>query len=311
MNFADLYILNVGHGSCAVIDHTPSGRLTMIDINNSKALPEDERVVLSMTESATYEADLDEPLEWLEKYLPNRYLFRFILSHPDADHMEGLHRILAERQVELMNFWDLPHSKETPDKFRTPGQQLDWEVYQDFRKDPKSDAYPITLIEPLRQATGDFWTEDELQILSPSQSLLDECEAGAYDSNNMSRIIRFQFGGRSVLLPGDAESKGWSDTATAVGDLLAADVLIASHHGRRSGYPPDAVMATIAPSAAIVSAASLQAKHDATPWYEEAVGKVFATRTEGTIFIRVWEDGELVVGGLGNQQELHRLPPLQ
>jgi hypothetical protein len=40
MNFADLYILNVGHGSCAVIDHTPSGRLTMIDINNAKALPE-------------------------------------------------------------------------------------------------------------------------------------------------------------------------------------------------------------------------------------------------------------------------------
>jgi competence protein ComEC len=311
MSYADLYILNVGHGSCAVIDHSPSGRLTMIDINNSKALPEDERVLLSLAESATYEAELDEPLEWLASYKKDRSLFRFILSHPDADHMEGLHRILAERQVELENFWDLPHAKATPEKFRSAGQQLDWEVYQDFRKDPESDAYPIRLIHPLRQATGEYWTDDELAILSPSPELLGECEAGTYDSNNMSRIMRFQFAGRSVLIPGDAEEKAWKDTAEAVGAQLGADVLIASHHGRRSGYPPNEVMSAIAPSAVIVSAAALAAEHDATPWYQMAVGKVFSTRTEGAIIIRIYENGELAIARFSDGSMLHQLAALR
>jgi competence protein ComEC len=30
-----IHFLNVGHGDCTIISH-PSGRLTMIDINNSK-----------------------------------------------------------------------------------------------------------------------------------------------------------------------------------------------------------------------------------------------------------------------------------
>ena len=40
------HFLNVGHGDCTFIE-LPSGRLMMIDINNSKSLPEADKVALA------------------------------------------------------------------------------------------------------------------------------------------------------------------------------------------------------------------------------------------------------------------------
>jgi hypothetical protein len=42
----ELHFLNVGHGDCTFID-LPSGRLMMIDINNSKSLPEGDVIALA------------------------------------------------------------------------------------------------------------------------------------------------------------------------------------------------------------------------------------------------------------------------
>src|SRR6266511_1503285 len=42
----ELHFLNVGHGDCTFVD-LPSGRLMMIDINNSKSLPEDDVIALA------------------------------------------------------------------------------------------------------------------------------------------------------------------------------------------------------------------------------------------------------------------------
>ena len=40
------HFLNVGHGDCTFIE-LPSGRLMMIDINNSKSLPETDKDALA------------------------------------------------------------------------------------------------------------------------------------------------------------------------------------------------------------------------------------------------------------------------
>ncbi len=40
-----IHFLNVGHGDCTFIE-LPSKRLMMIDINNSKSLPEADKVAL-------------------------------------------------------------------------------------------------------------------------------------------------------------------------------------------------------------------------------------------------------------------------
>lgn len=45
----EIHFLSVGHGDCTIIQF-PSGRVMMIDINNSKTLPDDD--VVARAESA-------------------------------------------------------------------------------------------------------------------------------------------------------------------------------------------------------------------------------------------------------------------
>jgi len=69
----DLYVLNVGAGSCTVAV-PPSGNLTMVDVNDGS----DQRSY----EPSRSEAPLTDPIDWFtEKFGTD--LFRLILSHPE------------------------------------------------------------------------------------------------------------------------------------------------------------------------------------------------------------------------------------
>jgi competence protein ComEC len=63
--------------------------------------------------------------------------------------------------------------------------------------------------------------------------------------------------GRSILIPGDIEEPGWRRLLERSVDLRA-DVLVASHHGRRSGYL-EAALQAISPTFVVVSTGPLAA----------------------------------------------------
>ena len=86
--------LNVGKGNCTVIGF-PSGRLTVVDIDNS--LIDDKDDVLQ------------DPLEFLDRQYPQHAIFRFVLTHPDMDHISGLDQLFRQRSA--FNFWDTEHEK--------------------------------------------------------------------------------------------------------------------------------------------------------------------------------------------------------
>jgi hypothetical protein len=65
--------------------------------------------------------------------------------------------------------------------------------------------------------------------------------------------------GRTVMFPGDVEQPGWDAMATACDDI-SAEVLVASHHGRKSGYPDNGVMPLLDPSAVVISSDKLPAR---------------------------------------------------
>lgn len=66
-DYIDIFVLNVGAGSCAVIDH-PSGRRSMVDINNGGTLRQAERSALlaegMVRRLAALEAALEDPIDW-------------------------------------------------------------------------------------------------------------------------------------------------------------------------------------------------------------------------------------------------------
>jgi competence protein ComEC len=99
---------NVGHGECTLIEH-PSGRLSLVDINTSHDYDWNTQQEIVAGVGATVgsaaaslaetmaldeaEQELSDPIDYLERNYPGRQLFRFILTHPDLDHMRGLKRL--------------------------------------------------------------------------------------------------------------------------------------------------------------------------------------------------------------------------
>jgi beta-lactamase superfamily II metal-dependent hydrolase len=59
------------------------------------------------------------------------------------------------------------------------------------------------------------------------------------DTNNLSAVYFFKYGGFKILFPGDMEKAGWKkllEQPVFVQELKDTTVLVASHHGRENGY---------------------------------------------------------------------------
>jgi beta-lactamase superfamily II metal-dependent hydrolase len=299
----DVNIINVGAGSCAVIE-SPSGHNSMIDINDGSDLR--ETASMSFAERFVHgdrlralAASVDDPIDFCKRYRINE-LFRFVLSHPDADHMAGLRRILRDGELPVTNFWDIPHKRthEGRADFKTDAAYEDWLAYQSLR-DGTLPAAP-KLISPLRGDSRDFWWQDGIEIISPTAELISDCDDAASDSyNNSSYVLRVNHGPSSVLLPGDVEDKAWNDMLDA-GIDLSADVLVASHHGRKSGYNEEALKA-IDPTIVIISTDRLDPAHDAEDDYRRYTHYVYSTRDLGSMWVRMHDDGSFALHNANGQ----------
>jgi len=75
------------------------------------------------------------------------------------------------------------------------------------------------------------------------------------DTNNLSLAVFFSFGGFSILFPGDLEKPGWRallQQPAFVRRLAGLDMLVASHHGRESGFCSE-LFQVIRPQAIVIS----------------------------------------------------------
>jgi competence protein ComEC len=293
-SYTDIHVLNVGAGSCAVIE-SPSGRISMIDINDGGELRDYEKSaigtgLIGYTTARQLQGHLVDPIQWVQEHLGTD-IWRFILSHPDADHMAGIRRILRDGELILSNFWDLPHHRRRGRgyTFRTKSEQEDWQIYESFRARGNSST---KVIRPLADDTGQYWTDDQIQILGPAPELVDEADERD-DYNDASYVLRVRHATSSVLIPGDVEEPGWEDILDR-GRSLRANVLVASHHGRKSGYSQRA-MNSIRPEVVIASTAKLLPKDDGLPLYRKHTSDVFSTREHGTLTIRMFDDGDLQI----------------
>jgi competence protein ComEC len=313
-----LHFLNVGHGDCTFIE-LPSGRLMMIDVNNSKSLPLDDEVALAEARSVNlyefsraavlkggwswedyYKSLLVDPYDYYVDNLAGRSIFRYLQTHPDMDHMTGLWRFFIEGQVPLLNFWDVGHNKafKKEDFDSSPYNYADWLAYDLLRQGENFRKSEIALndhrvIKNVRGDEGQFWTDDIIRLLSPTADLIEDCNnSGNY--NNCSYVIKLSYGGRSVILPGDAEDASWKSILGEVSaGAISCDILKAAHHGRKSGYYQPAVEA-MDPRIVICSVGK-KPDTDASAEYGKVADSVLSTRFCGTIKVTIWSDGEVWV----------------
>lgn len=304
-----VHFLNVGHGDCTVIEH-PSGRITIIDINNGRELdPTTESELLSryrvdsrqstlyrslglgvgtLLEEAGYDIKLTNPIEYLTAGFGGKSIWRYVQTHPDMDHMRGLS--VLDRQFSINNIWDVEHSKHITE-FLHDSDREDWAAYQRLR----SGNSGTKVMNLMRGHAGKCWSEggslpdigDGIEILAPTPQLLRD--AGD-DSNCLSYVLRLTYAGIKIILGGDADEAVWENIYAHYGSDLKCHVLKASHHGRDSGYHQPSVKA-MAPQYTIVSVGNKPDTDASNKYRQYSSNGVWSTRWRGNITLTVNPDG--------------------
>ena len=240
-----IHFLNVNQGECIIIEHV-SERITVFDIcagninRKQRVLFEDVAKNLITSAKGNYRMCQypTNPLDYLAAMSINS-IWRFILSHPDMDHLDGFDALLDKFTVS--NFWDSGAKRDKPDFSNNGGfDEADWDRYAEVIADNEAGT---TLVQAQAGKRFKYANKDDsengsgdaLYILAPDQQLIDEGNR-TQDFNDASYVVLYRSAIGKVLLAGDAHDATW-DYVKKNYEAEASDValLIAPHHGRKSG----------------------------------------------------------------------------
>lgn len=246
-----VHFLNVLEGDCNIIQHD-SGRVSVIDVSNAddhidtesekaKKASQARKNMYSMTVPQGKKNYLqkkypDNPIDYLKNNLGINQVFRFIVTHPDMDHLDGLKDFFDS--FEILNVWDTNNKKEIEDFNGGGYNKEDWDFYKSIRDGDAANrkTYFATNVNK-------YYDEDLIRILGPTSSLLkDANDCGDY--NDCSYVLLFtppKNGGKQwkILFAGDSHDKTWDYIIkNHKAEVSNIDVLMAPHHGRDSsrGY---------------------------------------------------------------------------
>ena len=237
-----VHFLNVGDGDCSIIQHG-SERATVIDIcNGESAAQKTLKEALAKLGFAKTGGNYGmrnsptEPIAYM-KGIGIDQVFRFILSHPDMDHMDGFKALCDD--VGILNFWDSGVRKTKPDFSKGKYREEDWDKYVDVRDARCAGTKVVT---PHHGARFQYANNGEpndvgdcIDIVSPNSELVAAAnEAG--DANDASYVLIYRSCGGKIIFPGDAHDSTWEFVLENYEDKVKdCTVLIAPHHGRDSG----------------------------------------------------------------------------
>jgi len=247
-------ILDVGQGSAALLE-LPKGYRMLIDgggFSNNAIFDIGKNVVA--------------PFLWHRKI---GKLDAVVLSHPDADHLNGLLYIIRHFSV---------------DRVLSTHQPADSESYQQFLRliasgdisHPDFSQLPRHL--PINGAS--------LHILHPAPH--SPCIHEGRDRNNCSLVLKACLGKSSILFAGDIMAAAETKLARKQKAKLGANVLIAPHHGSKTSSTPQ-FLDCVHPGAAIFSAGPHNRFHlpaaEVLKRYRNRECRILVTSSDGAVRI--------------------------
>lgn len=201
----------------------------------------------------------DDHIADLKMQSKGKGISRFISTHPDQDHLQGIE--LLDAEMPIHNFYVVKN------------QATKSEVTESFKhycklRDDSAKAFYISkgvtrkwmnLADAERSSAG-------VQILWPDTSnvhfkkALAEGNAGE-SYNNMSAVIRYELeGGASFMWLGDLETDFMESIVDDI-ELEKTTVVFASHHGRQSGKIPDSWLKKLDPQIIVIGEAPSRHLH--------------------------------------------------
>ena len=145
-----------------------------------------------------------------------------VMTHAHADHIGKADKVIAQYGVKELVYNGIPSTSK---------------YFINALKAAKANG-----TQQVKVKAGDvldFGNGVSFEIVSPSQSLIDEDTAAIkakkkVDVNNESVVGRLTFGNFAMLFTGDAEGSVEKDMAASYGKKLKCQVLKAGHHGSKT-----------------------------------------------------------------------------
>ena len=277
-----LRIWDVEHGACAMLHHVlnaVAGRLAMIDSGDTCGWT---------------------PAGFITGNLRRRGLDYLFITNADQDHMSG-----------LQGLWDAGISVPVMHHNPTFGAAAFAAV--------KRQSGPLTRDAQRYMQNLDTFTEP---IRFPFNAGMGGITATMFynpwpqfqKTNDLSLVVFVKFGPFGILFPGDLERQGWRNQLLDPrfrAMLSDVDVLVASHHGRESGYCED-VFTYCHPQAVVMSDKSVvhDTQNMAQTYRNEVIKRhpdgvfvrssgrnrhVLTTRRDGWIQFEVTEQGKFAI----------------
>ncbi len=255
----EMAVLDVGHGDAIVL-----------------SLPDGKNVLVDGGGLGHSSLDIGESV--LVPYLLNRGVRKLdavIVTHADFDHVGGLFTVMEELEVNALwegdPEWALSHRP----------------AYRALHE--RAAGAGITA-HVLTSGESFSWGGVQFEVLAASHS-------GFERSNDRSVVLRITYGGRSLLLTGDAE-RALEAALVRSGADLRADVLKVAHHGSRSSST-EPFLDAVRPQLAIISARRAPSRPlpSARVLHRLRERGIEYLRTDhnGTVTVRIREDGQMSV----------------
>lgn len=189
----------------------------------------------SIIDCCLFEEDEESIVQEIESESESKNIRRFISTHPDDDHIQGLDYLDSE--MPILNFYCVKNEATKPD------ETTDFEKYCELRDSDKAfNLYRGCSRKWLNQS-DDERDGAGIKILWPItenehyKEALKKAEKGE-SPNNISPIVKYSLeDGVTMLWMGDLESD-FMDNIKDDLDLPEVDILFAPHHGRDSGKVP-------------------------------------------------------------------------
>ena len=216
------------------------------------------------------------PVLWRKKIATVDIL---VLSHPNADHLNGL--IYIARYFNVRELWSNGDVNTTKGYGELMGvcREQDIVIRTVDAGNRKTIVGPVTLT-----------------VLHPPADFLSQPDDIDQEyRNNGSLVVKATMGETAFLLTGDIEARAESQLVHRTGRGLASTVLFAPHHGSRTSSSAE-LIAAVAPAVVVISAGAdnrFGFPHaDVTGRYRAAGSRILCTGTHGAISMR--SDGKTV-----------------
>lgn len=244
-----VHFLDVGDGHCTLIQ-LPNGEDMLIDVYSN----------YNSTNVVEYLKELNiSGIDYL------------VITHPHIDHFRGITELDNNFEIGEVWFTDLEYF---PEEYRSESDRSEFSKYYEILGEKGVAVYSGD-----KKRVGDVF----ITILNPTKEGIQYSTSSNSDINNLSLVLFIRYGNFKMIIPGDNETKNW-DEITDRWEIPELDILLASHHGQKSGYSNDFIK-TASPEYLVISSGSRK-PYDAYDNYYPYVNQIYTTRKNGDIVFK-------------------------